>query len=211
MLATSQPAASGRRARRSAQDGVAAVEFSIIAIVFFLLVFGTIEIARITYMYNTLAEATRSAARAAANISFNDANELKKARQRAIFHGTDATLPDGTDAHLPFGNPITYQNIRIDYLAITDDGSGGLVMTPVSTPPSCPSKNRNICLANPYANNCIRLVRARVCNTANTASCDPVPYEMLFPLTKLGVKLPISTTIVTAETLGYSPGSPVCP
>lgn len=77
--------------------------------------------------------------------------------------------------------------------------------------PSCPARNRQICLANPYDSSCIRLVRVRVCTDASNTQCDRVPYQPLIPFTNLGVQLPGSTTIVSAETLGYKAGDPLCP
>lgn len=206
MWATNLPAvASIRRSRRFAQNGTVAVEFALVVILFFTLVFGIIEIARIMYMYNTLAEVTRSAARAAANIDFADAAALDTARQRAVFRNSPGVLP--------FGDPITDQHIRIDYLSLARQSSGAIAMTPIPAGflPNCPSQNRHNCLADPYGGSCIRLVRVRVCNNPSGAECDPVQYQTLFPFTNLGVALPTSTTIVSAETLGYRPGDPLCP
>jgi hypothetical protein len=55
----------------------------------------------------------------------------------------------------------------------------------------------------------VRLVRVRICKSASGA-CEPVDYQMLMPLVDLGVKLPLSTTIVKAESLGYHPGDSMC-
>jgi hypothetical protein len=52
-------------------------------------------------------------------------------------------------------------------------------------------------------------VRVRICKSASGA-CEPVDYQMLMPLIDLGVKLPLSTTIVRAESLGYRPGDSMC-
>lgn len=193
-----------RGARRFPQTGSVVIEFALIAVVFFIFVFGIIELARIVYMYNTLAEATRNAAKAASNVSFNDTAALDRVRQQAIFRST----PGGLIA----GSPITDANIRIDYMSLEKQGTGTLLMSPIATAslPACPSRNRYNCLANPYGSSCIRLVRVRVCREGN-ANCDPVPYEPLFPLISLGVSLPNSTTIVSAESLGYRAGDPLCP
>jgi len=186
------------------QAGSVAVEFSLIAIVFFAFIFGILELARMMYMYNTLAEVTRSAARAASNTDFHNTTALNAARQHAIFRSTPGDLV--------VGKPITDQNIRIDYLSLERQANGTLVMQPIATAslPACPSRNRHNCLANPYSNSCIRLVRVRVCRAGSDA-CDRVPYDPLFPLVPLGALLPNSTTIVSAESLGYSAGDALCP
>lgn len=191
---------------RRTQRGVAAVEFAVVGLVFFLAVFGAIELARIMYMYNTLADVTRSAAKAAANIDWSNTAALDRARQQAIFRTTPGELA--------FGAPITDRHIRIDYLYLDNQG-GTVSMKPVSgSMPSCPGRNRHNCLTSPYSSSsgadvCIRLVRARICQPGS-ADCQHVDYQTLFSLFSLGVPLPTSTTIVTAETLGYHSGDPVC-
>lgn len=194
--------------RHRAQHGVAAVEFVLVAIVFFMIVFGIIELARIIYMYNTLADVTRSAARSAANIDWRNTTLMDQARRRAIFRDNAGGLA--------FGAPITDQYIRIDYFYLAKDAvSGAITMAPVSAMPECPARNRHNCQTSPYSNGasaadtCVRLVRARICSP-DSATCDRVNYQMLLPLIDLTVPLPTSTTLVTAETLGYQPGDPDC-
>jgi Flp pilus assembly protein TadG len=207
MSGTESQKASARVLRRPAEKGAAAVEFAFVALLFFLLIFGILELARIMYMYNTLADVTRTAAKSAANISWSNTAALDLARQRAIFR-EDA-------GGLPFGWPVTDQNIRIDYLYL-DRSGGTIAMKPVASLPSCPGRNHLNCLTNPYTSattpsggTCVRLVRVRICKSASGA-CEPVDYQMLMPLVDLGVKLPLSTTIVKAESLGYHPGDSMC-
>lgn len=193
-----------RRAGRFTQRGSVAVEFSLMAIVFFTFIFGIMELARVIYMYNTLAEVTRTAARAVSNIDFHDTAALNRALQHAIFRSTPGELV--------IGKPITDQNIRIDYMYLDKQSDGRIQMKQIATTslPACPAQNRHNCLENPYSSSCIRLVRVRVCTTGSDA-CDRVPYQAIFPLVPLNLSLPNSTTIVSAETLGYSAGDPLCP
>jgi hypothetical protein len=203
MSKTDVRAASGMRAPIPRQRGVAAVEFAIVAVVFFTLVFGIIELCRIMYMYNTLAEVTRSAAAAAAKLDFKNTAALDRVRQRAIFREEPGLLP--------FGDPVTDQNIRIDYLALARGGGGAITMTPIAATslPGCPARNRQNCLEDQYGGSCIRLVRVRVCSNSSGA-CEPVQYQTLIPLVNFNVALPMSSTIVQAETLGYSAGDALC-
>jgi len=186
---------------------VAAVEFALVALLFFTVVFGTIEFARIMYMYNTLAEVTRRAARAAANIDWRETTELDLAKQHAIFRDSPGELP--------FGAPITDQHIRIDYLYLTQGATTTYEPISAGSMPGSPGQNRHNCLTNPYgsatspSNTCIRIVRARICKP--DTDCEAVDYQILIPLLNLGVKLPTSTTLVSAETLGYHAGDPVSP
>jgi hypothetical protein len=197
MWATDLRQAPVQRARRCRQTGVAAVEFALVAFLFFLLVFGILELARIMYMFNTLAEVTRTAARAAANIDFQDPDALNYARKRAIF--------DESSGKLPFGHPVTFENLHVDYLHL-EQATG--VLKPAAL--SCPARVRLNCLTNRHASNCVRAVRVRVCNSVGPDNtCEPVQYEPLF-LVNFRMPLPISTTIVKAETLGYRAGDPLC-
>ena len=58
--------------RRVAQSGVAAVEFALIAGVFFTLLFGIMEMGRVLFYWNSAAEATRLGARLAVVCDLSD-------------------------------------------------------------------------------------------------------------------------------------------
>lgn len=192
-----------RPTRRAAQKGLVAVEFALIAIVFLTFVFGIIETARAMYILNTLPMVTKNAARAAANTDWRDSDAMARVRQQALFRSSSGGLV--------WGDPITDANVRIDYLALTRQADGSLTMTPITSLPSCPSSNRQVCLADSNSASCIRLVRARICRTANSSDCEPVPYQTLVSLIAMNFSLPTSPSIVSAETLGYQVGAPVCP
>lgn len=53
------------RSLRKSQRGVAAVEFALVAIVFFMLLIGVVEMGRVLFTWNAMAEATRYGARVA--------------------------------------------------------------------------------------------------------------------------------------------------
>lgn len=55
----------GRNSYRKVQRGVAAIEFSLVAVLFFTLLIGIIEFGRVLYLMNAAAEATRLGARVA--------------------------------------------------------------------------------------------------------------------------------------------------
>jgi hypothetical protein len=190
--------------RPAPQQGLAAVEFGLIAVVFFTLVFGAIELARIIYVINTLQEVTRRAASGAASTSFRDIGKLDSVRYKAIFRDTAGPLL--------LADPVTDQDIRVDYMALVAN-AGALTMTPIATGalPACAAENRKICLTNPNSASCIRFVRARVCDHNNVAACDPVKYKPFVSLVQLALDLPPSTAIVQAETLGFIPGTTACP
>jgi Flp pilus assembly protein TadG len=174
------------------------VEFAIVAMLFFTLVFGIIEFARALYMFNTMAEVTRIAAREAANISFINTDALDAARKRAVM--------DEVNGKLPLGNPITYKNIRIEYLYLGQK-SLALQLIPSGSMPSSPARNKVVCMTNPNDPSCIRAVQARICQETTAAgTCTPVPYQTLTSVVNLPFTLPTALTIATAETLGYQAG-----
>ncbi|WP_036168319.1 TadE/TadG family type IV pilus assembly protein [Massilia sp. 9096] len=203
MSATKAHPIKPRFRQRFNQKGVASVEFAFVALLFFTVVFGIIEFARAMYMYNTMAEVTRSAAHAAANISFNDADALNLARKRAVL--------DEESGNLPFGSPITYRNVRIDYLYLPANGLALQRISPGSMP-SCPARNRVNCMNDPNSASCIRAVQARICQEgASAGTCTAVSYQPLISLVSLRLKLPIALTIASAESLGYRAGDIPCP
>ncbi|MGZ5199306.1 MAG: TadE/TadG family type IV pilus assembly protein [Telluria sp.] len=184
------------------QDGVAAVEFSMVVIIFLMFVFGSLELARAEFLANTLREVTRRAAATAASVDFKDSSKLAAVQADAVFRNTSGPLV--------LGDPITSDNVTIDYLSVSKNT---LALTHVAALPSCPARNRLNCTTDPYADNCIRFVRARICSSTDGAgNCTPLPYQMLFPFFDLsGMSLPPAETIVPAGSLGYSVGSMPCP
>lgn len=176
------------------QTGTTAVEFALTAMVFFLFVFGIIEMARVVYFMNTVQEVTRGAAHAAAKTNFADSDAMDNVRRRAVFRTTSGSLL--------LAEPITDQHVRIDYMALVKIGAQQ-VLTQVPTLPASPMINRSTCIADPNDASCIRFVRVRICQPGAASACDPVRYTGLVPLLiPLTFNGPTATTIVTAASLG---------
>lgn len=202
MSAINRTRAPNRRPKAS-QSGVAAVEFALLSLVFFTIVFGVIEIARLLFLYNTLQEVTRRGAEAAVRVYPRDP-DFNKVKQNAIFRDSNGELV--------LGSPITENNVRIEYLALLRDNTGKLSFSKIADGdlPSCAAQNRSICMGNPNAANCIRFVRVSICDDADTDLCKPVKSKMIVPLVSLPVPLHKATTIATAESLGYVAGTAPC-
>lgn len=183
----------------SKQHGVAAVEFTVVSMIFFLLFFGIVELARAMYLCNTLQEVTRRAAALAVNTDFSDATAMQEVRERAVSRNSPGLLA--------LGDPITDQHVKIDYIHIP---SNSTVPAPIAGAlPANPQENRLNCARDLNAANCIRLVRVRICLSGGSSNaCERVPYRALVSLIPFSFPLPISTTIATAETLGLPPGTP---
>ncbi|HEX8480199.1 MAG TPA: TadE/TadG family type IV pilus assembly protein, partial [Telluria sp.] len=155
---------------REHQHGSFAVEFALILLMLLTLLFGVIELARLMFIYNTLQDATRRAAASAAATDWRDQAAMDLVRQRALFRSSPGELV--------LGKPVTDAHVRIDYLAIVRDGASDLTMSPIpaGSLPSCHARNRVVCTANPNDAHCIRLVRVRICDPADAATCQPVYY-----------------------------------
>ncbi len=181
------------------------MEFAIVLTLFLTFVFGAIELARAMYIFNTLQEVTRRAASAAANTDFRDEAAKNRVREAAIFRSAPGFLV--------LAEPVTDQHVRIDYMSLHGNGDGSMTMSPIpaGAMPSCPARNRVICMADPNDASCIRFVRVRVCDPSDTGACSAVQYKTLVSLIGLPVRLPAATTIVAAGALGFVPGMTPCP
>ena len=197
------------RARRLRQRGVFAVEFAMLALLFFLFLFAMLELARAVYLWNMVHEITRRAARGAAVTDFSNAGALQALRAQAVLRAAPGALP--------LGGGISDAYVRIDYLSQAN-GGGALAALPVNAMPGCPQRNRINCLDDPHGASCIRFVRARLCVPGAGASCESVPYrpilpllQMMFPAGAGAVRLPNGATMAVAESLGYAGNPNFCP
>lgn len=161
--------------RRQRQQGAAAVEFAIIALLLFTILFGILEFGRLFYVYNTVQEVTRHAAREAV-VRWVDNSSTSPAKVLAIFGG----------ASLPAGAEITTANIDIQYLT-----ASGAVPSPF---PASAADNIAACLTG--ATGCIALVQVSI------VGASYAPMVGLFPF--LNLPIPASTVTMPAESLGYA-------
>ena len=99
------------------QQGVSTVEFALVAVVLFTLIFGVIEVARAFFVASVLDEATRRGARMAAVCPINDpAVALTAAFNNALISDLDTSdivveYLDGTGTIV--GSPATPANFRL--------------------------------------------------------------------------------------------------
>ncbi len=84
---------------KPAQGGVLAVEFALIASVFFMLLLGAVEVARVLWVWNAAAEATRYGARIAVVCDLSD-SDIKAHMREALSALADANI---TLTYLPAG------------------------------------------------------------------------------------------------------------
>ena len=156
------------------QRGVATVEFALICMLFFTLMFGALEFARLLFVYNSLQEVTRRAAREMTVRWISDEATVK-------------TLALFGAASLPAGAEITASSIKIEYLAA--DGSTVTVF------PSDPGDNLSACGDAARTASCIYSVRVSI-NAVNY-----IPMLSLFSF--LNLTLPSSSVTMHAESMGF--------
>lgn len=183
------------------QGGAAAVEFALVVVIFLVLLLGIVELGRFLYLFNSVQEVTRRAAREAV-VSCTDSATQTGIKSRAVFG-------DGTSGMvLPAGNEVADARVVIDYLDKN--------LASIDYAIACPSPyNGNILKCEADASDCIKFVRVRVCDYKNQNQCNPVKYVPMIGLfvpngltgmgyINLGIDIPGSTVIMPAESLGYT-------
>lgn len=170
---------SGRLVKRR-QLGVAAVEFALVCLLFFTLLFSILEFGRLLFVFNTMQEVTRSAAHEA-TLSWIDQSAAIK--RKALFGGSA----------IPAGAEVTAANILIEYL-----NKAGNVITAF---PTDPSDNLSACNDSSRVQSCIDSVRVSIVDK-NGGGVLYAPMVNLFGF--LRIRLPISTVTVHAESLGFT-------
>jgi Flp pilus assembly protein TadG len=99
-----------RADRPRRQAGVAAVEFAIVAAVFFMILIGAMEMGRLLWTWNAAAEATRLGARMAVVCDINEAAIVTRMQERLpALQPSDVTI-----AYLPAGcSDATCQSVQV--------------------------------------------------------------------------------------------------
>lgn len=185
---------------KTTQRGAAAVEFALVAIPFFLLMFGAMEFGRLMYLWNTVQEVTRNAARRAVVTDFTNTTAIASIKQSAVFRVTAGSLPGASE--------ISDARVNIRYLNAT-----GSLSSPM---PLSPGDNIAACLDSTRAAECISFVEVCV-STGNTCEAGElisfVPMVSLFSQSGpystdlTGLKIPLSTVRMPAESLGFQPNT----
>lgn len=158
------------------QRGAAAVEFALICLLFFTILFAILEFGRMMYVYNTMQEVTRRGAREAVVRWVSDEEAIKSI---AFFGGTA----------IPAGVEVTDANMNIDYL----NKAGNVI--PEENRPDDPGANLSACGDPDFVDVCIYSVRVSITGVSYS------PMVSLFSF--LNVNLPPATVTMHAESLGF--------
>ncbi|MDH6152931.1 MULTISPECIES: TadE/TadG family type IV pilus assembly protein [Paraburkholderia] len=129
-----------RKYRRRHERGVAAVEFALVASMFFMLLIGIMEMGRVLFYWNTAAEATRLGARVAVvcdiNSSQSASNPVIKDMQKLlpILQPSNVTVtyaPAGCDATSCTSVTVAITNVTVN--TVVPFVPFNLTMPPFST------------------------------------------------------------------------------
>lgn len=172
---------------KAGQRGAAAVEFALIASFFLLLLLGIVEFGRFLFLFNTVQEITRCAARQAVVRWTDQVDGI----QRACVFQEGST----GEARLPGAPEMTNARLRIRFVYNVNGD-------PTNPLPVSPEDNIRACSEAP-ASGCIRFVEASIQDCPDE-TCQPVSYQPmigLFPF--LSIDIPASTVRMPVESLGY--------
>lgn len=163
------------------QSGAAIVEFALICAIFIALIIATIEFGRMLYVYNSMQEISRRGAREATVRWISDSAAIKSA---ALFGAN--TLPGAPE--------VTNSNIFIRYLRANG-------IDEVTTTPLDAGDNLAACNDVTRTAECITYVEVSVRNVTYTPLIfNPASVTTSRP----NVSLPQATTVVYAESLGFT-------
>ena len=179
---------------KKSQRGVAAVEFALAGVVFFLLLLSAIEFGRLLYVWNTVQEVTRNAARQAVVTDFTDTAAIAAIQRSAVFRLDDGPLPASSE--------ITNARVNIRYL-------NALGNEPTPTP-SSPGDNIAACIDASRVASCIRFVEVCVSTGTTCQTGQSIPFQPmigLFSAFTTDLKIPLSTVRMPAESLGFRPST----
>lgn len=173
---------------KTGQRGAAAVEFALIVSFFLFLLLGIVEFGRFLYLFNSVQEVTRCAARQAV-VRWTD--QVDGIQRTCIFQEGSAGI-----VSLPAAPEVTNATVSIHFIT-----ASGYIASPL---PISPEDNIAACFDPARATiSCIRFVEANI-QDCSGESCQPISYQPmigLFPY--LAINIPLSTVRMPAESLGF--------
>ncbi|MES2153072.1 MAG: TadE family protein [Pseudomonadota bacterium] len=172
--------ATNKALRQGPERGGETIEFALVSLVFLTLVFGMLEFGRMLYLYNTMQEVTRRAAREAVTRWVDQGATVKSL---ALFGASS----------VPAGPEITSANITITYWTKSPSAQ-------VDPMPADPGDNIVACSD---------VTRAASCIDSVQVSIDGVKYAPMTPLFGIlnidgRLDMPKSTVRMHAESLGFN-------
>jgi hypothetical protein len=103
---------------RTGEQGATMAEFAIIAVVFFMIIFGIIEFGRLFYTHNALTDAARRGARYAV---LHRRTDIDCVKQVVVFGESNVNPITCIETGPPLINGLTTTNVIVTYPADPDD------------------------------------------------------------------------------------------
>lgn len=181
---------------KAKQWGATSVEFGIIAVLFFTIFFGIIEFGRFFYLYNTVQEVTRCAAREGV-VHWKSDTDKSRIQRKCIFQDETSV----NNVQLVAGWEIQNIHVQLRYLHSPGATTEASPQPPI---PNTPEGNLSECEAE--TTNCIRFVEASLWCTSGqycNMATHRITYNPMFGLIPLTINIPNSTVTMPAESLGY--------
>lgn len=112
--------------QRRNERGTTVAEFAVVALLFFMIIFGIIEFGRLLYTHNALTDATRRGARFASLHTKEDGEKVID----EVIYGSKASLPGfDRDTATPIINGLTRTMVKVNYVGVkiseTDEAGYG--------------------------------------------------------------------------------------
>jgi hypothetical protein len=104
------------------EKGTTVAEFAVVALLFFIMIFGIIEFGRLLYTHNALTDATRRGARfASLHNGLSDADKL--AVKNFVVYGPNGTFDDdGNPTSAPLIHDLTTDMVEVEFNGVDLDG-----------------------------------------------------------------------------------------
>ena len=171
-----------RMNHRKNERGTTAAEFAMVALLFFILIFGIIEFGRLLYTHNALTDATRRGARYASLHRGLDEGDKQAVRNEVVYGSRGTYDDDGNPTSPPLIAGLTTDMVEVDFVGVPLNEEG----TEMSN----------------YGTNL----------GTTTVRIENYSYNLLIPLIGRQLTLPSYSTTLTAESAGEEPSPiPVAP
>jgi Flp pilus assembly protein TadG len=162
---------------RQNERGTTVAEFAVVALLFFVIIFGIIEFGRLLYTHNALTDATRRGARFAA-LHAGETEADKTAVKNEVVYGANATYDvDGNPTSSPLINGLSTTMVEVEFLGVPMDAEGERMTA--------------------YGTNL---------GTA-TVKIEGYEFNLLIPVVGRQLTLPPYSTTLTAESAGETPAN----
>ena len=108
---------------RKNERGTTIAEIAVVALLFFMILFGIIEFGRLLYTHNALTDATRRGARYASIHHGANANDQVAVKNFVVYGANGTYDKDGNPTSSPVINGLTTDMVNVEFLGIDADGN----------------------------------------------------------------------------------------